>query len=148
MVGLYIIYGLLIVAAVAILPLRIRARRRTLREIDALRSTFHSNMEDLLARLETTTKPKPDVHALSIAHGIFDRFSVGVLGSRSPYVLIEQLMQRKPHRKYVYQLVSLGRAWQDWPEFEYEEQDVWDIVAISKKTPQTSRPHEDALAAA
>lgn len=59
MLALYIAYAVLIVAVIVILPLHIRARRQTLKDIDALRSTFQKNMEQLLSKIESINIEKP-----------------------------------------------------------------------------------------
>ena len=160
MVMLYIIYAVLIVGALAIIPFRVKARRQTLREIDALRSTFHSNVEGLLARVETTMKPKPDVHALLLDDKTFHAFSWDQRESELSkaawnnwpivigwYVDIEQHILVKPHHPYLY-WVSDVPAWASLSESEYEERDIWATVGISNKTPQRLGPYEDALAPA
>lgn len=67
MLVLNIIYGLLIAAAIVIIPLRIRARRRTLKEIDGLRSSFNQDMKELTKKLECrTVNGKKRIHSLEV----------------------------------------------------------------------------------
>ena len=54
MAGLYVVYGVLIAAALVIVPFRIRARRRTLREIDNLSRTLHSSTQALIGLVGTS----------------------------------------------------------------------------------------------
>ena len=64
--ALSIIYGLLIVVAIVMIPLRIRARRRTLKEIDDLRSSFNQDVKELIKKLEprTVNGKKRRIHSL------------------------------------------------------------------------------------
>lgn len=48
----YVIFGILALIAIVITPLSIRARRKTLKEIDSLRVTFQRDIEELTNRVE------------------------------------------------------------------------------------------------
>ena len=70
MAVLYVIYGLLIVLAIVIWPLRIRARKQTLKEIDRLRSTLRSNTEQLVSRIDEISVFKPEQYEQSLEEDI------------------------------------------------------------------------------
>ena len=70
MTALYVIYGLLIVLAIVIWPLRIRARKQTLKEIDRLRSTLRSNTEQLVSRINEMSVCKPEQYEQSLEEDI------------------------------------------------------------------------------
>jgi hypothetical protein len=70
MTALYMIYGLLIVLAIVIWPLRIRARKQTLKEIDRLRSTLQANTKQLVSRINEISLFKPEQYEKSLEKDI------------------------------------------------------------------------------
>jgi hypothetical protein len=76
MVILYAIYVLLIISAFAILPLRIRARRRTLKEISKLTAEFHTNAERLIKQVNETTTSKNKINSVGSGHSYSSAYSL------------------------------------------------------------------------
>lgn len=68
MVALYALYAVLIGTAIVILPLRVRARRRTLKEIDGLRHAFRQSVGELVLKVQPEAAMKLVDQILGLAY--------------------------------------------------------------------------------
>lgn len=146
MLALYIIYAVLIVAAIVVVPLRIRARRQTLKDIDALRSTLQKNMEELLSKIAPANIEK------AIEHEQFEEDRIlHTLLTQRPY---EQFVFVKSEKAFYHYALSLEapikerytklaelreRSW------EQAEEDIWSLARNRSKLASPTRRHYSNL---
>ncbi len=130
MMALNIVYILLIVAAIILIPLRITARRRTLKEIDALRSSMNKDMKELMVKLgaDTVTEKEKSTHSLQ-AHlrenmrYLFDYISMGAPVLDVVRALSTRKLSIEQYRK------ELERQW----EFQtFTEKDMSELNKLIK----------------
>lgn len=137
---LSIIYGLLIVTAIVMIPLRIRARRRTLKEIDDLRYSFNQDVKELIRKLEprTATAKKRRTHSLEAYLLQEDiRQFCGFITKFAPIAPAASYTQYLDAARYTYSMMKLmkKRRVESYPKLEIsgklgmyireEKEDAW-----------------------
>lgn len=166
MIWNYIIYGFLILVAVAILPLRIMARRRTLKELGALRSELQLNAEQLLTIMQASAARTREEKETSSTD---DKASHALLPYKSGSISLEKwwspddralhvlLSYRLERPRFVLSAGKTGYLSERYASslkhhqplifvLEIEEEDAWPIVRTSRQTFEKSGSYRRLLA--
>lgn len=137
MIALYVIYGLLIATAIFFIPLRIRNRRRILREINSLRLKYNEDISQLIriiegeavAEFQEVEQPKPDIIWRS---RLLDTFSDEIKRAHDDvfFYVCDSLGELKESKEAIWQsLWQYAGQLDDWVSATEEVSDIHDIKA-------------------
>lgn len=121
-----IVYGLLILTAIVILPLRIRSRRKTLREIESLRLEYRKDVSKLLETIRdrdtSETQEESQLKKRTIQHNwmvddLNDYSGKLIFGGAVAPLYIRLCASKEPKRS----------RWQESWQYK-KEQDDWAFI--------------------
>jgi len=133
----YVIFGILAVIAIVITPLSIRARRKTLKEIDSLRVTFQHDIEELTNKVEFKISKSIDKQQGSIiGRDLVERLIQKVAQGRfltleeHDTFLLEEIIKKEAYHgvSYIYTVASPYNALE-----KGFTKDAWDEYKIPRK---------------
>lgn len=127
----YIIFGVLVLIAIVITPLSIRARRKTLREINSLRVSLQHNIEVLTDKVELRIDKSVDERQDSVVdHGSEFQPIQKLLWRRyldfgEHSASLEEIMKKEEHYGvyYIYSSSAVTYPYNDWAKSLTK--DIW-----------------------